>query len=228
MASKRPITLAIAGSGSNCGKTTLLCAMLKHLAVAHRVAALKISTATPDHRCARTGEACSCLKFDGSARVLKEECAVAAPRKDTGKFLAAGAKPVHWLQATSDTVIEATREACAELHSEPIDFLFVEGAAPIRAGLADYSILVMRAGSEPKASFASLLPFTDLLIVSRDLSGSSDEQSLRSLGLTNPNGQPILGFTVSAPAEVEQLARAILHPLIQGTASVSPDSGRKG
>lgn len=158
MSARLPQVWAVAGSGSNSGKTTVACALIEALRPSGSVAALKISTATPDHRCARTGEACLCLQFEGRMRILEQDCATANPRKDTGRFLAAGARPVHWLQATSDTVEDACRVAVGQLAAADPAHIVVEGASAIRNGLASHSILVLRAGMPPKPGFASLVP----------------------------------------------------------------------
>ena len=83
MSASSPFVIAVAGSGSNTGKTTLACAIIERLKPRFRVGALKISTATDDYRCARTGLPCGCLAFDGPMEVVTDESVILTKGKDT-------------------------------------------------------------------------------------------------------------------------------------------------
>ena len=170
MPDDRPLVVALAGPGSNSGKTTFVCEAIRRATSDNRVvAALKISVATPDHRCGRTGLQCSCLRFDGAMRILRDDCIVDRPGKDTFAMKAAGAAPVWWLQTTSEHAVAAITETLRDMtHSlTSVDVIVVEGAAPIRAGLADVAVVVARAnGQEPKAGWWSLIPRADVLLLS--------------------------------------------------------------
>ena len=213
MTDHRPVILGVAGSMSNCGKTTLACAIIARLAAYLRVGALKISTSTPDHRCERTGLACGCLRFDGSARTLRDECATAAKGKDTGRFALAGARPVHWLQATSLAVDMAATEAIQEFASLPVDVVVVEGAAPIRLGIADRSVLVYRADRPAKPTFGSLLTHGNVLAVS--VPEPQDACALLDLRATLPwpGAEPLCPLITDDAASVDRVVDLILAPI---------------
>lgn len=165
MGMKRPFIIAVAGPGSNSGKTHLVCALIRHLAKSEVVGAVKIATSTPDHMCARTNLPCDCLRFDGKMRLLKDPAYINKVGKDTALMHAAGARPVWWLQTTSDVQMESTHFLHGELAGAPI--WVIEGSGPIRAGLADLSIVVAHAdGKKPKDSWHTLLPLADILAVS--------------------------------------------------------------
>ncbi len=153
----KPFVISVAGPGSNSGKTHLVCALLRHLATLGDVGAVKIATSTPDHMCARTNLPCDCLRFEGRMRLLKDPAYINKVGKDTEAMFAAGARPTWWLQTTSDVQIESAQFLVEELSGPKI--WVVEGAGPIRGGLADLAILVVKAdGSEPKESWFDLLP----------------------------------------------------------------------
>ena len=58
-----PVVIAIAGPGSNSGKTHLACSLIRYFADRGPVGAVKVATSTPDHLCARTNLPCDCLRF---------------------------------------------------------------------------------------------------------------------------------------------------------------------
>ncbi|MEZ6194846.1 MAG: hypothetical protein R3F20_03815 [Planctomycetota bacterium] len=163
----RPFLLSVAGDGSNCGKTRLVTLLLAAAARRGRVGALKVSTSTPDHRCARTGLACGCLRFEGQMRFLEGEEYTRRRGKDTFAYHEAGAHRVAWLQTTSDFAAEAGAEAARELASFDVDLVVVEGAALARAGRTDALVLVRREDRPEKAGFSELLPRADLVLASR-------------------------------------------------------------
>ncbi|MEE9391314.1 MAG: hypothetical protein V3W41_02285 [Planctomycetota bacterium] len=150
MTSRTPLMIALSGSGSNCGKTSLVCALIEALRGEHTVAALKVSTSTPDHRCGRTGLLCDCLKFDGQMRVLKEKEYTDRPGKDTLRMGQSGASPVWWMQTTSDFSVEAARHT---LDDAPVaDLWIVEGGAFVREEMADIGIAMCRLGDDEAAA----------------------------------------------------------------------------
>ena len=192
MTDARPFILALAGPGSNTGKTRVLARIIRRLATRHPVGALKVSTATPDHLCARTGRACDCLQFDGRMRLLVEPEYIERDRKDTGQFVAAGADPVWWLQTTADVQIESVTATIARFAGPPV--WVIEGAGPIRAGLADLALLLARRdGRESKPGYDTLLPLADAVLASDREARLPLEQlelDLRGRGL--PADRPVI------------------------------------
>ncbi|MFT7617034.1 MAG: hypothetical protein ACI97A_000667 [Planctomycetota bacterium] len=164
---KRPFIIAVAGPGSNSGKTHLVCALIRHLRRGQEIGAVKIATSTPDHMCARTNLPCDCLRFDGKMRLLKDPAYINKVGKDTAMMHAAGAQPVWWLQTTSDVQTESSRFLHGELEGPSI--WVIEGSGPIRAGIADLTIVVARAdGKKPKDSWYELVPMANILAVSHE------------------------------------------------------------
>lgn len=136
----RPFVIAIAGPGSSSGKTGLACAIVEELARTGPVGAVKIATATPDKICERSGLPCSCLMFDGRMRILEKECVDDREGKDTWRLGRAGANPVWFVQTTRDIALETAGAVIDRWSATPI--VVIEGAGPIRAGLADFAVLV--------------------------------------------------------------------------------------
>ena len=157
MSASSPFVIAVAGSGSNTGKTTLACAIIERRKLRFRVGALKISTATDDYRCARTGLPCGCLAFDGPMEVVTDESVILTKGKDTEAFSRAGADPVWWLKTTREHSAAAYATTVEHMHG--VEVVLVEGAPPLRGSLADFSILIARGdGTEPKAGWFDLVP----------------------------------------------------------------------
>jgi hypothetical protein len=160
----RPPIISVVGDGSNCGKTGLVCDLIRELALRHRVGAMKISTGRPDHTCGRTGLACGCLRFDGEMRLLEGEAYTNRRGKDTALMHAAGAQRVWWMQTTADRADEAAR-SLEEPFSE-VDRLVVEGAALARVGISDLLVAIRRPDREPKPGFEDLWRRADLALES--------------------------------------------------------------
>jgi hypothetical protein len=182
----RPARLiTVAGSGSNSGKTTLVCDLLRRISTTRRVGALKIATATADHRCARSGLPCSCLEFEGPSRLSREPGRAERAGKDTWRMRQAGADPVWFLQTTVDSAEEASRRVVAEMVDPPL--WIVEGAAPLRCGLADLGIVVASGdGREPKAGWLELVSRADAVLFNTwtgDAGVQALEQRCRASGL---------------------------------------------
>lgn len=162
---KRPFVIAVAGPGSNSGKTHLVCALIRHLKKEHEVGAVKVATSTPDHMCARTNLPCDCLRFDGKMRLLKDPAYINKVGKDTALMHEAGAAPVWWLQTTIDVQAESSKFLSTELVGPEI--WVIEGSGPIRENLVDLAILVARADEQtPKDSWFALVAKADILAVS--------------------------------------------------------------
>ena len=206
-----PLLIAVSGDGSNSGKTTLGCALVHALKKNGPVAALKISTATPDHRCGRTGEACGCLQFEGRMRIMEQDCATTNPKKDTGRYLQAGASVVHWLQATPDTVDAAYAIALAGLKETSPQSIVVEGSAALRHPETHLRIAVMRPDRPSKAGFHAYLQEAQAVVLSTLNAPDSDPTAFNDL---RPQLQPeasLLELRVEDDDSISALAQNLVN-----------------
>ena len=96
----RPV-IVVAGTGSNVGKTTLMCRLLQHL---EGWEAIKV-TRGHFRSCGRDPETCCVSDLLGEEpKIISDRLLTDIPNKDTGRFWDAGATNVHWLVATSSQV----------------------------------------------------------------------------------------------------------------------------
>ena len=145
--------------------------------------------------CARTNLPCDCLRFEGRMRLLTDPAYINKVGKDTGHMFAAGAEPTWWLQTTSEVQIESAQFLHGELLGPKV--WIIEGSGPIRAGVADLSILVAKADdSEPKDSWFDLLPTSDVIAISHkdDIDIPSAKTALGRL----PTDKPVVHFSGTA------------------------------
>ena len=152
--------VAIAGSSSNVGKTTLACELLR------RLPGWEAVKVTKGHfrSCGKDPHAC-CVSHLLSDRplVASDRARTDVPGKDTGRYWAAGAAGVHWVVATRDAVAEGVREALARVRPGAPGVL-VEGTGFVLE--VDVDLAVMAIGSHPrelKASALRALPRMDVL-----------------------------------------------------------------
>jgi molybdenum cofactor guanylyltransferase len=90
--------LMIGSSGSNVGKTELVCALLRQFVGRHPIVGVKVTaTASREQACPRGGQGCGvCSSLDAPYRITEETDR--RGEKDTAKLLAAGAGRVYWLR----------------------------------------------------------------------------------------------------------------------------------
>src|SRR5215510_12294516 len=142
-----PKIIAIAGTSSDCGKTTLLCDLLKELSPQEEWEAIKL---TKGHyrSCGKDPHAC-CVShlLSDAPLVLSGREATYAPGKDTGRFWDAGAANVHWVVATKQRVAEGVGEALARVAPE-CPGVVVEGTGFLKSVAADFVVMV--AGAETR------------------------------------------------------------------------------
>ncbi len=167
--------LAIAGTSSNVGKTSLIHRLLQELSRAERWEAIKL-TRGHYRSCGKDPHAC-CV-----SHLLSEEPVVRSGReatyalgKDTGIFWDAGADNVHWVIVTNDQVGQGVEQALDRVRS---DNVLIEGTSFLKYIKADLAILVARADQlqlKPSARQALLNGLIDAIY----LSGDGDSQILR-------------------------------------------------
>jgi len=131
----RPVVV-VAGTGSNVGKTTLMCRLLQHLDAWD---AIKV-TRGHYRSCGRDPDTCCVSNLLGDApKLISERSLTDVPNKDTGRYWQAGAANVHWLVATS-IQIEAGIHRALELASGR--GVLIEGTSILRYIKPELTILV--------------------------------------------------------------------------------------
>ncbi|MDX2033312.1 MAG: hypothetical protein SF339_21740 [Blastocatellia bacterium] len=109
--SMNPEIIVIAGTGSNTGKTTLLCELLRELGREAPWEAIKL-TRGHYRSCGKDPHACCVSDLLGEAPTVRSgRDATYVFGKDTGRFWDAGARNVHWVIATDAQVEQGVREA---------------------------------------------------------------------------------------------------------------------
>jgi molybdopterin-guanine dinucleotide biosynthesis protein len=146
--------VAIAGSSSNVGKTTLLCELLQELSGNGPWEAIKL-TRGHYRSCGKDPHAC-CV-----SHLLSSEPAVRSGRdetyalgKDTARYWEAGASNVHWVIVTNDQVEQGIRQALERVETPQV---LIEGTSFLKFIKADFAVLVARAEErqlKPSARFA--------------------------------------------------------------------------
>lgn len=151
-----PRIVAISGTSSNSGKTTLLCELLRQLSSdktktgKERWEAVKL-TRGHYRSCGKDPHAC-CV-----SDLLAEQATVRSGReatytagKDTARYWDAGAANVHWVIATDAQVEAGVNEALARVTAPNV---LIEGTSVLNFVKADFSILAVGSDlSKPKAS----------------------------------------------------------------------------
>jgi hypothetical protein len=94
-----PNVLLVSGSGRDCGKTTLACNIIQNWKDREKMVAVKISAHTHDHSIPMN------LVHREEGFAVWEERAVT--QKDSGRFLAAGADRVFYLETSDDKLLSA-------------------------------------------------------------------------------------------------------------------------
>ena len=116
--------LLVGAASRNAGKTTLACALVQAVARSCPVAAVKVTIVRDDgHGCPRGDEGCGvCERLDVPFRLTEQ---VGEPDDtDTGRLLAAGARPVLWLCARPETLASAARALVTALATPMVPACF--------------------------------------------------------------------------------------------------------
>jgi molybdopterin-guanine dinucleotide biosynthesis protein len=167
--------LAIAGTSSNVGKTTLIYRLLQELSRAEQWEAIKL-TRGHYRSCGKDPHACCVSHLLSEEPVIRSgREATYASGKDTGIFWDAGASNVHWAIVTNDQVSRGIGQALDLVGSGKV---LVEGTSFLKYIKADLAILVARADQlqlKPTARQALLNGLIDAIY----LSGKGDSEILR-------------------------------------------------
>lgn len=138
--------MVVSGAGSNTGKTTLVCELLRGLASRGPWEAIKLTRG--HHRsCGKDPEACCVSDLLGERPTVRSGREQTwAPGKDTGRYWEAGASNVHWVIATDDQVETGIKEALRRVGSASV---IIEGTSLLRYFPAAFAVLAYRV-DQPK------------------------------------------------------------------------------
>jgi molybdopterin-guanine dinucleotide biosynthesis protein len=139
------LTVVIAGTSSNTGKTTLLCDLLRELGSDEKWEAIKL-TRGHYRSCGKDPQACCVSPLLGDQPIVRSgRDATYAPGKDTGRYWEAGASDVHWVIATDNQVEQGIRTALARVKSGRV---LIEGTSLLKFIEADFVVMVSRIHKE--------------------------------------------------------------------------------
>jgi molybdopterin-guanine dinucleotide biosynthesis protein len=132
---ERPTIVAVGGFGSDSGKTTLVCELLRALPGAGAV-----KTTRGHYRsCGKDPLACCVSPLLGAEPLVRSgRGETYAAGKDTGRYWDAGASEVHWVIATDAQVEEGFRRALGRV-AAPL--VLVEGNSFLKYFEADYVVM---------------------------------------------------------------------------------------
>jgi molybdopterin-guanine dinucleotide biosynthesis protein len=161
--------VAIGGTGSNAGKTTVAEAVIRAArARGRRVAALKVTRAHV-HSCPREVDTCGvCDSLAAPFELVTEAARLAMPGKDTGRYVLAGADLVAWLLVQPASLQPGLAAALAAL--DPAALLVAEGNSFLEAGPAAFAVMVVGRHVRPKPSALAVARRIDLVAASGPLS----------------------------------------------------------
>ncbi|MFN0087755.1 MAG: hypothetical protein ACKVX9_20355 [Blastocatellia bacterium] len=131
--------VVIAGTGSNTGKTTLLCDLLRELAREGPWEAIKL-TRGHYRSCGKDPHACCVSDQLGEEPTVRSgREATYAFGKDTGRYWEAGARNVHWVIATDDQVERGIHEALNRVEAPRV---LIEGTSVLKFLRPELALLV--------------------------------------------------------------------------------------
>jgi len=137
----KPKIIIIAGAGSNTGKTTLLCELLRVLSEQEACEAIKL-TRGHYRSCGKDPHACCVSHLLGDAPTIRSGRAETYTLgKDTGRYWDAGASNVHWVIATDGQVEQGINQALARVQSQRV---LIEGTSLLPYVKSDLTVLVLR------------------------------------------------------------------------------------
>ncbi|MCI0337496.1 MAG: hypothetical protein L0226_07965 [Acidobacteria bacterium] len=205
--------IAISGISSNCGKTTLLCELLRELSRHEAWEAIKL-TRGHYRSCGKDPHACCVSSLLSAEPVIRSGRAETyASGKDTGLYWDAGAADVHWVIVTNDQVEQGIKRALERVQARNV---FIEGASFLRFIRADFALLVSRADHvqlKPSARYALLNGLIDAIYLSgadeSEISRSQFIASFISEGRTSAIADSIADLPLYTKRDLPQLIEQI-------------------
>jgi molybdopterin-guanine dinucleotide biosynthesis protein len=145
-----PRIIAICGTASNTGKTTLLCDLLRVLSRNEAWEAIKL-TRGHYRSCGKDPHACCVSGLLGEQPTMRSgRQETYTVGKDTARYWDAGAANVHWVIATDRQVEAGVKEAVNRVRAPNV---LIEGTSLLQVMPVDFAILVVSGnGAKAKAS----------------------------------------------------------------------------
>jgi molybdopterin-guanine dinucleotide biosynthesis protein len=204
--------LSITSTTSGTGKTTIASFLIKELG---RLNALKI---TVQHHGACPKEIdCDGCPTTGSFtyKITTDPTVLSQPRKDTDRYLKAGADKVVWLQSQRKYLETATQQALKLF--PPRGRLIVEGNSFLSIRKANFAIMVTMPGTlELKPSARKILDKVDLFMINKHPGHTKEEISMtwEKLQLLRPDCHVIVFDPYHPEPETSAaVVRTILYAL---------------
>ncbi|NQT57562.1 MAG: hypothetical protein HQ557_01125 [Bacteroidetes bacterium] len=167
-------TICITAATSKLGKTTLIQKLIPCL---ENWAVCKVTTCVRhiEDNCPRGHEnSCGiCNNLDLPYVLIEEETVIAFPETDTGKYVAAGAGKVVWVQARPESLAEALQEVLNLLTNVP--GIIFEGNHVLKHLVPDLSIMMTAKNGKYKQSAREVRDSVDLFIEDWDFGKAVDE-----------------------------------------------------
>jgi hypothetical protein len=146
-------TVAISGTSSESGKTTLLCQLLRELP---NWEAIKI-TRGHYRSCGKDPHACCVSDLLGDQPLIRSGFRETyADDKDTGRYWQAGAANVHWVIVTDDQVERGIQLALARVKAPGV---LIEGNSFLKFVEVDFSVLVVNTNEQTRIKGSTRWPF---------------------------------------------------------------------
>ncbi len=195
-------TIAVTGSASNAGKTWLGERMIEALLQEGLpTGALKV-TRTHVARCPRENDACGvCDGLEKPFDLVRDGAVLAMPKKDTGRYVRAGASPVRWLIVQPASVRDGVLAALAEFG--PGTVLVAEGNSFRDFVDPDLTLMMLSDRAALKESARYLLDRVDAFVCREGAQAHFREFLGDLLG-----GRPLLAPDDAAPFVVARLRTA--------------------
>jgi molybdopterin-guanine dinucleotide biosynthesis protein len=150
----KPFIIGIAGANSSCGKTSLACALISHLAAGHPFAPVGVKP--------RIG-AIKFTKEKTSSSLIEDDTILRESGKDSARFYEAGACKVLWARSPSESQDEILTLAIDRLSD--CGCIIIEGNSAIEFAKPDIVIFItVSPGHETKPSGTRLSGQADIII----------------------------------------------------------------
>jgi molybdopterin-guanine dinucleotide biosynthesis protein len=166
--------ICITAAASKLGKTTLIQKLIPHL---DNWAVCKVTTCVrhAEDNCPRGHEeTCGiCNNLDLPYVLIEDAAVIAVPGTDTGKYTAAGAAKVVWIQSRPEFLKEALQEVLNMLVDIP--GVIFEGNHVLKYLVPDISIMMTAKNGQYKQSAIDVRDSVDLFIEDWDFEKAVDE-----------------------------------------------------
>lgn len=141
--------IVVAGTASNSGKTTLVCALLRELTRTAPWEAIKLSRGHY-RSCGKDPHACCVSGLLGEQPTVRSgKAETYASGKDTGRYWDAGASNVHWVIATDEQVAAGMHAALRNVAAPNV---VIEGTSVLRHLTPTFAVMAVNEHAVMKSS----------------------------------------------------------------------------